>query len=156
MKILKKANGKQTIKLNKKEWENIGKLAKWEPDDPDNLGFEELDRDYDPDDYSVNDVILDPDDPLADPLDQGEIGGRTLKEIEELEKGININDDSAELAQKDVEQDVSLEMSQEQRIEELRIKEEEARTERERLEKEQMRKQLEKEIELAQKGDPIA
>jgi len=29
MKIIKTASGKQTIKMSKKEWESIGKKAKW-------------------------------------------------------------------------------------------------------------------------------
>jgi len=33
MKVIKKANGERTIKMSKKEWEAIGKIANWDDED---------------------------------------------------------------------------------------------------------------------------
>jgi len=41
MKITKKANGQQTIKMDRKEWERIGKIAGWDDDfDDEDYGSE--------------------------------------------------------------------------------------------------------------------
>jgi len=34
MKIIKKASGEQSIKIDKAEWEKIGKIAGWDDEDP--------------------------------------------------------------------------------------------------------------------------
>ena len=44
MKIIKKANGNKTIKIDRKEWERIGKIAGWDDDfDDDSDDASELD-----------------------------------------------------------------------------------------------------------------